>query len=231
MRRPAAFLVDSRGCRQPGIAAPISGRGFHEDGLQSGPRGRRDLGGLRRPWDMLEGSTSIHLIQSRHRWARGMTARRSTSGRRDPPTAAAAMHQLRYRIFRFCSTSTSWIASTRSLRFSRTTASISCLPRSRLWRWVSEALRAQIERLAAPPASRTRWRDRAAGDAACAGVRLQPSQLYFCRAGDGALMALLYEVTNTYGERHAYFMPVTGDRHRRADRNARSASTFRPSYR
>lgn len=38
-----------------------------------------------------------------------------------------------------------------------------------------------------------------------------PISLYFCHAEDGRLAAMLYEVTNTYKERHSYLIAVPAD--------------------
>ncbi|MEQ8282940.1 MAG: DUF1365 family protein [Parvibaculum sp.] len=35
-----------------------------------------------------------------------------------------------------------------------------------------------------------------------------PLTVYFCHRADGALAAMLYEVNNTFGERHSYLVPV-----------------------
>ena len=35
-----------------------------------------------------------------------------------------------------------------------------------------------------------------------------PLSVFFCHAADGALRALLYEVNNTFGQRHSYLIPV-----------------------
>jgi DUF1365 family protein len=35
-----------------------------------------------------------------------------------------------------------------------------------------------------------------------------PLSIYFCHRRDGALAAMLYEVNNTFGERHSYLIPV-----------------------
>jgi DUF1365 family protein len=35
-----------------------------------------------------------------------------------------------------------------------------------------------------------------------------PLSIFFCHAADGALQALIYEVNNTFGQRHAYVLPV-----------------------
>ena len=36
-----------------------------------------------------------------------------------------------------------------------------------------------------------------------------PLSIYFCHHRDGALAAMLYEVNNTFGERHSYLIPVS----------------------
>ncbi len=41
------------------------------------------------------------------------------------------------------------------------------------------------------------------------GRAFNPLTLYFCYTPEGALTAILYEVNNTFGERHSYLMPVT----------------------
>ncbi len=40
------------------------------------------------------------------------------------------------------------------------------------------------------------------------GYCFNPISIYFCHLPDGALSALLYEVHNTFGERHSYLIPV-----------------------
>lgn len=40
------------------------------------------------------------------------------------------------------------------------------------------------------------------------GYGFNPLSIYFCHHRDGALVALLYEVRNTFGERHSYLIPV-----------------------
>jgi DUF1365 family protein len=40
------------------------------------------------------------------------------------------------------------------------------------------------------------------------GYAFNPLSVYFCHGRDGALRAILYEVNNTFGERHSYFVPV-----------------------
>lgn len=43
------------------------------------------------------------------------------------------------------------------------------------------------------------------------GMVFNPISVYFCHAADGALQAMLYEVNNTFGQRHSYLIPVTGE--------------------
>ncbi len=43
------------------------------------------------------------------------------------------------------------------------------------------------------------------------GYVFNPLSVYFCRSADGCLRAILYEVHNTFGERHAYLIPVADD--------------------
>ena len=40
------------------------------------------------------------------------------------------------------------------------------------------------------------------------GYVFNPLSVYFCHQPDGALQAILYEVNNTFGERHSYLIPV-----------------------
>ncbi|MBS9477434.1 DUF1365 domain-containing protein [Ancylobacter radicis] len=42
------------------------------------------------------------------------------------------------------------------------------------------------------------------------GYAFNPLSMYFCYRRDGALAAILYEVNNTFGQRHSYFIPVDG---------------------
>jgi len=42
------------------------------------------------------------------------------------------------------------------------------------------------------------------------GYVFNPLSIYFCHAVGGALRAILYEVSNTFGEQHSYLIPVTG---------------------
>lgn len=46
------------------------------------------------------------------------------------------------------------------------------------------------------------------------GYGFNPLTVYFCRDGDGTLLAMLYEVCNTFRERHTYVVPVANPEHR-----------------
>ncbi|RVT92004.1 DUF1365 domain-containing protein [Rhodovarius crocodyli] len=41
------------------------------------------------------------------------------------------------------------------------------------------------------------------------GMVFNPITVYFCHRADGTLQAMLYEVNNTFGQRHSYLLPVT----------------------
>jgi DUF1365 family protein len=43
------------------------------------------------------------------------------------------------------------------------------------------------------------------------GHAFNPISVFFCHSRDGRLAAMLYEVNNTFGERHGYLMPVVGE--------------------
>jgi DUF1365 family protein len=43
------------------------------------------------------------------------------------------------------------------------------------------------------------------------GFAFNPLAVWFCHGADGRLSAILYEVNNTFGERHSYLLPVEGE--------------------
>ncbi len=43
------------------------------------------------------------------------------------------------------------------------------------------------------------------------GYAFNPLSIYFCHRRDGTLSAILYEVNNTFGQRHSYLVPVSPD--------------------
>lgn len=53
------------------------------------------------------------------------------------------------------------------------------------------------------------------------GYSFNPISIYFCQRSDGSLAAMLYEVHNTFAERHTYLIPVgseAGTIHQRCDK-------------
>ena len=62
------------------------------------------------------------------------------------------------------------------------------------------------------------------------GYVFNPVSFWFCHRADGALRALVYEVNNTFGERHSYVIPamVDGLRVRQTCRKAFYVSPFLP---
>jgi DUF1365 family protein len=42
------------------------------------------------------------------------------------------------------------------------------------------------------------------------GAAFNPLSVYFCDAPNGRLQAILYEVNNTFGQRHSYLLPTDG---------------------
>ena len=63
------------------------------------------------------------------------------------------------------------------------------------------------------------------------GWAFNPLSVYYCFAVDGALAAMIWEVDNTFGERHAYLIPVERDAGA-ASRASPAPRTFmsRPSW-
>ena len=123
------------------------------------------------------------------------------------------VHRLRYRIFMALLDLDEIDGLDRDLAlFSRGRFNLFSFYESDYGAGTSEPLRTQIER-----------HMRAAGIAPDGGpIRLltmprmlgfafNPVSLFFCHARNGALLAILYEVNNTFGERHGYFLPVSPD--------------------
>lgn len=58
------------------------------------------------------------------------------------------------------------------------------------------------------------------------GYAFNPLSVYFCHSGDGALAAILYEVNNTFGQRHTYVIPVAPEVGRDETVNQRCDKVF-----
>ena len=61
------------------------------------------------------------------------------------------------------------------------------------------------------------------------GFAFNPVSLFFCHRRDGTLAAIHYEVNNTFGERHGYFLPVDGDSDARQPIHQTCAKAFHVS--
>ena len=61
------------------------------------------------------------------------------------------------------------------------------------------------------------------------GHAFNPLSVYFCDGADGTLQALLYEVNNTFGERHSYLIAVDASQRKEARIVQRCAKEFRVS--
>jgi len=61
------------------------------------------------------------------------------------------------------------------------------------------------------------------------GHAFNPLSVYFCDGADGTLQALLYEVNNTFGERHSYLIAVDASQRNAARIVQRCAKEFRVS--
>ena len=97
-------------------------------------------------------------------------------------------------------------------------------------RWRRQLGRARlVEASCARPACRRRARSACSAMPRILGYVFNPLSVYFCYAHDGALRAILYEVNNTFGERHSYLIPVDAGRHGGgcSTRHAPSASMSR----
>jgi len=53
------------------------------------------------------------------------------------------------------------------------------------------------------------------------GFVFNPLSIYYCHRRDGSLAAIIYEVNNTFGQRHCYVIPVEADRSGTGGRNIR----------
>lgn len=60
------------------------------------------------------------------------------------------------------------------------------------------------------------------------GYAFNPISVYYCHAIDGRLAAMIYEVTSTFGERHAYVLPVAPDARSMIRQGARKALHVSP---
>ena len=63
------------------------------------------------------------------------------------------------------------------------------------------------------------------------GTVFNPLSVWFCHRIDGSLRAMIYEVTNTFGDRHSYLIPVAeADTKGFYDKTASSSCMYRHSW-
>ncbi len=60
------------------------------------------------------------------------------------------------------------------------------------------------------------------------GYAFNPISVYYCHATDGRLLAMLYEVRNTFGQRHSYLIPVEATVDRTIEQSCRKALYVSP---
>ena len=120
------------------------------------------------------------------------------------------VHRLRYRIFSLLLDLDEIDAVAAELRlFSRNRFNLFAFHDRDHGARTAEPLRAQIERHLAAAGLLIRGGPiRLLTMPRILGFAFNPLSVYFCHAHDGALRAIVYEVSNTFGERHSYVLPV-----------------------
>lgn len=122
------------------------------------------------------------------------------------------VHALRYRIFQMLFDIDELPALSHSLRlFSHNRFNLfGFVDRDHL-EGTGESLRAQVERhLAAAGIECDGGPIRVLCMPRLLGLVFNPISVWFCHRREGGLAAMLYEVNNTFGERHCYLLPATG---------------------
>ena len=119
-------------------------------------------------------------------------------------------HRLRYRIFSLLLDLDEIDALAARLRlFSRNRFNLFAFHDRDFADGTAEPLRAHVERhLAAAGIDTDGGPIRLLAMPRILGFAFNPLSVYFCHGRDGALQAILYEVHNTFGERHSYLLPV-----------------------
>ena len=233
-------LWSLQGRRRTWFCGAYFGSGFHEDGLQAGPRRRR---GARRRAPALAGRGRIgpHPRSARAEPPRRRAAR--MSARAPALYVGSVMHQrlrpvrhrLRYRMFSLLLDLDELPALARRLRlFSLNRFNLFSLHERdygdrRAARRPARARRAPAARRR--PARRRRGPPADACRASSATPSIRSASTS-ATAATARCRRMLYEVNNTFGERHSYLIPVdAAERRRRPHRAAlrEGASTSRPS--
>ena len=197
--RSQSGLWSLQGQQRTWFCGAYFGAGFHEDGLQSGLAVAEQLGSVRRPWSVPNESGRITITPT-HMPELLSRARRSTLGWWS--TSASNRGSI--------ACATGWpeilldLDAMPSLRlFSHNRFNcVSFYDRDHL-DGSSTALRDQIEQALVAAGLQP---DGGAIRLLCMprifGHAFNPISVFFCHRHDGSLMALLYEVNNTFGQRH-----------------------------
>jgi DUF1365 family protein len=118
-------------------------------------------------------------------------------------------HALRYRIFMLLLDLDEAPAIDRSLKlFSLGRFNLVGFDARRHGDGSAEPLKAQVEAQLAQAGLATGGPIRMLAMPRILGLGFNPLTVYFCHRPDGALSAILYEVNNTFGERHSYLIPA-----------------------
>ncbi len=122
------------------------------------------------------------------------------------------VHQLRYRIFSLLLDLDEIDALDRELRlFSRRRFNLLSFHDSDHGDGSATPLREQVERLLARAGLADVGRIRLLAMPRMLGFVFNPLSMFFCDNCDGRLAAIVYEVHNTFGERHSYVLPVESE--------------------
>ena len=231
--RAQGLLWNLQGTRRTWFCGSYFGHGFHEDGLQAGLAVAEQLGGLERPWQVAEPNGRIHCHpravpgQAAARGpgrdqvrtagpgpgAGGMSASALYVGRVGHRRHRPRVHRLDYRVFSLLLDLDELPDLGRRLRLFAHNG------RALFPSWTGITARATAHPLA--PHVRGLLARAGVHDAdgpirllcypRVLGFVFNPLSVYYCHGADGALRALIYEVNNTFGERHSYVIPVAGD--------------------
>ena len=190
------------------------GAGFHEDGLQAGLAVAEILGGVRRPWQIANESGRIYALNAEYSREYGRGAMMQNSlyigtimHKRLRPT----VHALNYRIY-------SIFLDLDVLSSRKTGLRLFSIDRFNLFSFYQkdrgdgsdEGLRNYVnEKLAAIGLDGTRLTIKILTMPRILGWSFNPLSAYFAYDREGAIKAILWEVDNTFGERHSYLIPVT----------------------
>ena len=214
-------LWSLQGQRNTWFCGAYFGAGFHEDGLQAGLAVAEALGGCRRPWVVANESGRISIKEAAVDGRERPRSSRSPDGcLRSALFAGHVMHQrtrpkrhrLRYSVFYLALDLEEAPAVGAALR-------LFSVNRFNLFSFHE---RDHGDGSSLPLLEQVRAKLRAAAlDAGGAivlmtmprmlGYAFNPLSIYFCYRNDGALAAILYEVNNTFGQRHSYLIPATAD--------------------